>query len=245
MTVPSVAVSATELPKGSHAAAFYADRVEAAEQAAAFLAGAPERQSARFWVPSDAAAEEYLEAAQVIAPSRVDAIEVLPTEQVEPTEGKLRPVAPVRAFIADHPEGVTAAGGTISYYWNRESVPEHLEYERWFDHERSAGAGDESRYLCPYDLRTVPPELAPRVMRELGASHSHVVLSASEEPGAHLLELFLFETTERIPSSLTETLAWAIREQFVEIDPASHVVGLTGKGEQIVREWGQGCIIDW
>jgi hypothetical protein len=245
MTVPSVAVSATELPKGSHAAAFYADRVEAAEQAAAFLAGAPEGQSARFWVPSDAAAQVYVEAAQMIAPSRVDSIEVLPTEQVEPTEGKLRPVAPVRAFLTEHPEGVTAAGGTISYYWNRESVPEHLEYEQWFNREIADGAGDASRFLCPYDLRTVPAELAPRVMRELGASHSHVVLSATEEPGAHLLELFLFESTELIPSSLTDTLAWAIRDELVQIDPASHTFDLTRKGEHVVREWSKGCSVDW
>jgi hypothetical protein len=241
MTCPTIVSSACELPRGSHAVSLHTSLQEAAEQAASFLAGAPSDQATRFWAPNEAHALFYREATEVVAARQVEAIEVLPREQVEFAEGKLRPIAPIREFITAHPEGVTAAAGTISQHWRPENVPPHLEYERWFEAQGRKG----SRFLCPYDLRTVPPEMAVEVMRALGAYHSHLVLSATEDREARLLELFLFESIERMPQGLEETLEWSLEQKLIEWQPSTKTLALTPRGEDVIREWARTVPADW
>jgi hypothetical protein len=230
-----------ELPPGSHCVSFHASREEAARNAVSFIAGAPEGQATAYWVPdADVAAYYNLWLARE-APDHVGCVAILPHEQVAPDGGKLRPVEEIRQFIAGHPNGVTASGETITRYWNRANVPDHLEYEAWFQ-EQPMGT---SRFLCPYDLRAVPPELAPQVLRELGSLHSHVVLSNSREPGARLLQLFVFPTIEEIPEPVEGTLGWALKKDLVEILRPVRELALTSSGETVVRDWGEHTTINW
>jgi hypothetical protein len=230
-----VLASAREIPEGAHAVSFHVTRREAAEHAAAFLAGTPQGQAARYWVPDERLVEFYAGVAGEHAPDHVGCVGVLPKEQVEPLRGKLRPVAEVSEFIAEHPEGVTAAGDTISAYWTPTTAPDHLEYEEWFQSQPR----QHSRFLCPYDLRSVPPELAPKVMRELGSHHTHVILSDASDDVARLLELFIFETTNDLPEELNVTLSWALREGLIEVEGSTHAFHLTPSGDRVVRSWSR------
>jgi hypothetical protein len=241
MASPEVLDSLSELPPGSHALAFHASRREAAEHAASFLEGTPRGQSAKYWVADDRLAAYYASVAAERCPEHVGCVAALPTEQVEPREGKLRPVSEVRQFVGEHPDGVTAAADTISRYWGPSTMDAHLEYEAWFDRLPR----ENSRFLCPYDLRTVPAELAPEVMRELGSHHSHVVLSDADDPGARLLELFIFESAHELPDSLRPTLDWAVRSGLVVVTPGRGSLTLTPHGVGVVRDWGEHCTIDW
>lgn len=241
MAAPEVLVSPREIPIGGHAVSLHASRREAAEHAARFLDGTPAGQPARFWVTDDRTAAMYAEAAKERSPEHVGCIAILPTEQVEEVDGRLRPVAEVRAYVGAHPGGVTAAGGTISAHLTAENMPAHAEYEAWFDGQ----AGDRSRFLCPYDLRGLPPESAPEFLRELGAHHSHVVLSHSDEPGARLLELFIFDTPREMPDELRPALAWALDRGLVSAPAPDASLELTPSGEAVVREWGEHSSLDY
>jgi hypothetical protein len=241
MVAPELLGSLSEAPLGSHSLCFHASEHEAAVHAAEFLAGTPEGQAAQYWVPDGEAATYYAQVVLERAPEHVGCIAVLPTEQVEPVDGKLRPVAPIREFLSEHGDGVSAGAETISRYWSLETVPEHLEYEAWFQEQPRDG----SRFICPYDLRRVPPQVAPQVMRELGAHHSHVVLSGSEEPGARLLQLFLFDTVSDVPDSMDPTLGWAVKKGLLEWSDPDEAPYLSVVGEQVVREWGQRTSVNW
>jgi len=241
MASPAVLVDARQIPIGAHALSFHASPEEAADQAAGFLDGAPQEQAARFWVPDDRTAKVYSDVTARQSPEHVGCIAILPTEQVEPVDGKLRPIAEIREYIRAHPEGVTAAAGTISSYLTDENVPAHVEYESWFD----AQERDNSRFLCPYDLRRVPPEAAPQLMHDLGAHHSHVVLSHSDEPGALLLELFIFDSVQEIPPLLHQTLGWAVANDLVRTNGADMPLTLTPGGESAVRDWGERSSVDY
>ncbi len=230
-----------DLPLGAHAVSFHSSRQEAARNAVSFLAGAPEGQAATYWVPDSERADYYRLWLAREAPSQVGCVAILPHEQVTEVDGKLRPVQEVLEFVGRHPEGVTACGETISHYWKPQNIPEHMEYEAWFDRLPR----DASRFLCPYDLRTVPPDQAPLVMRELTAHHSHVVLSSSSEPGARLLQLFIFPTVEEIPEPVEGTLGWALKRDLVEILRPVRELSLTTGGERVVADWGQRTTIDW
>jgi hypothetical protein len=239
--MPSLLADLEELPLGSHCASFHTSRAEAARHAVSFIAGAPAGQAASYWVPdADVAAYYNLWLARE-APEHVGCVAILPHEQVEPVDGKLRPVPEIRQFIAGHPEGVTASGETITRYWKPQNVPEHLEYEAWFQGQPIA----TSRFLCPYDLREVPPDMAPTILRELGSHHSHVVLSTSLEPGARLLQLFIFPTVEEIPVPVEGTLGWALKKDLVEIQRPVRELALTHAGAQVVKDWGERTTIDW
>ena len=230
-----------ELPRGSHCVSFHANREEAARNAISFLAGAPEGQAATYWVPdADLAAYYNLWLARE-APEHVGCVAILPHEQVENVSGKLRPTMEIRRFMDSHPEGVTASGETITRYWKPQNIPDHLEYEAWFQDQPKGS----SRFLCPYDLRAVPPDLAPQVIRELAAHHSHVVLSTSREPGARLLQLFIFPTVEEIPEPAEGTLGWALKKDLVEIQRPIRELSLTTLGERVVKDWGERTTVDW
>lgn len=233
MTRPEILLSPASVPLGAHCLSLHATRREAEDQAIAFLEGTPEGQDARYWV-SDATTEQlYSEEVRDRIPAHVGCIAVLPGEQVVTRDGKLRPADEVQAFIATHPEGVTAAADTISAYWTPETLPAHLEYESWFERQPRLG----SRFLCPYDLRTVPPSMGAQVMGALGSLHSHVVLSSSVGSGARLLQLFVFGSVDRLPSSLRTTLEWATQRGFVRTESPDRRLSLTDEGVATIRGW--------
>lgn len=227
------------LPTGTHCVSLFASSEEAETQALDFIRGAPADQATAYWVPEPQAADAYNARLAAEASDHVGCVLFLPTEQVEVVEGHLRPVSAVREFVAAHPKGVTAAGATLSYYWAPENVSAHLEYEGWFDNLNHEG----SRFLCPYDLRTVPPERAPEILRSLGDHHSHVVLSRSTEPAIRLLQLFVFASAYEIPEALETQLGWAIRRELAYSGHPSGELALTESGDRIVREWSATAIV--
>lgn len=238
--MPEVIDSLLRLPVGAHCLSLHASEVEAAEHAVEFLAGTPEGQSASYWVSEPSLQAYYQERLAERAPAQVGCVHVLEGEQVEPSDGGLRPVLPVREFVGGHPEGVTGGADTISLYWTRDTVPAHLEYERWFD----AQPRGNSRFLCPYDLRTVPADGAPEVLRALGQHHSHAVLSGSTEPAIRLLELFVFGRPADLPPGLRGTYLWARAEGLIEDGPEETELALSGDGTRIVEEWGRRVRVD-
>lgn len=230
------------LPAGSHCVSFHASEEEAARHAVSFLSGAEPSTGVRYWVPDERLRSYYDHWLAAEAPRQVGCVAVLTHEQVAPgADGELRPVPEVLEFVRAHPEGVTAAGDTLSRYWSAENLPEHLEYEEWFDQQPRA----HSRFLCPYDLRRIPPGSAPEALAKLTDAHSHVVLSASREPGVRLLQLFLFHPVERLPEALDENLGWAVRRGLIELDGRREALSLTPAGERIVEEWSARAILDW
>jgi hypothetical protein len=236
--VPEVLDDLVHLPLGSHCVAFHVGREEAADHAVAFLAGAPRDQPAMYWVPDEGRKTEYAARLREESPDHVGCVSVLDHEQVEMVDGRLRPVGEVRSFVGAHPTGVTAAGETLSKYLGIDNVPDHLEYEGWFDQlER-----ENSRFLCPYDLRAIPPGQAPEVMRSLGAHHSHVVLSNSLEPAIRLLQLFVFSTQADVPAELGPNLRWALKGALIQ---TSNDLVLTPKGEQVIANWSETATVDW
>lgn len=232
--------NAQDVPPGGHALGFYTTRREAAALTADFLRGTPNGQAARVWVPDEQSAALYAEAAGDRAPAHVGCVAILPAEQVEEQEGKLRPVGEIRAFLASHPEGVSAGADTISFYWTPATVPAHLEYEAWFAAQPRA----RSRFLCPYDLRSIAATDAPRVVHELAAHHSHVVLADASEPGARLLQLFVPDTVSDLPDALDAALGWAVKHGYVEIVPKTRELRLTPAGDEVVRAWGERPAVD-
>jgi MEDS: MEthanogen/methylotroph, DcmR Sensory domain len=239
--MPETVESLAHLPMGSHCVSFYVSREEAASQAVDFLAGTPKGQAASFWVPDLETVAYYQNRLAVDAPDQADAVHFLATEQIQPQGGKLRPVEEVAHFVAAHPEGVSAAGETLSRYMTSENVPDHLEYEAWFDEQPRS----DSRFLCPYDLRRVPLGQAPEFFRTLGAHHSHTLLSDSTEPAVRLLQLFVFATAPEVPRILEPTLGWAVRGRLLEFDGDQYELGLAPKGEKIVQDWGDVAAIGW
>lgn len=239
--MPEVVQDPSELPVGCHALSFHADPAEAEDHAVRFIAGTPEGIEPSYWVTDVEMATEYNERLASLAPAHVGCVSVLDHEQVHPVGGYLRPAPEVAAFVAGHPNGVTGGADTISYHWNVENVPEHLEYEAWFDAQPRRG----SRFLCPYDLRRIPPALAPEILRRLGAHHSHVVLSSSDESAVRLLQLFVFGTPEQLPSQLWESYRWATEEGLLREGAPAEPFDLTEIGTDLVRQWSETATVDW
>jgi hypothetical protein len=239
--MPETVASLAHLPIGSHCVSFFVSREEAAAQAVDFLAGAPQGQASSYWVPDRETVAYYQNRLSGRSPDKVDSVHFLSTEQVQAREGKLRPVDEVLEFVGKHPEGVTAAGETLSRYWTPDTVPDHLEYEAWFDEQPRTS----SRFLCPYDIRRVPPEQAPEILRTLGTHHSHTLLSDSTEPAVRLLQLFVFGSAPAVPNVLEPTLGWAVRGRLLEFEGDQYDLGLAPLGEKIVQDWGQVAAIGW
>jgi hypothetical protein len=236
--MPEVLEDLAQLPTGAHAISFHATQDEAADHAISFLDGTPDDQAATYWVPTPEIRDYYADRLMVESPDHVGCVAVLPGPQTEPTGGKRRPAEEVVAFVSAHPEGVTAAGETITHYWTPEEVPSYLEYESWFDGQRRDG----SRFLCPYDLRRVPPEMAPAVLRELGSHHSHIVLSSSADPAVRLIQLFVFPCQSQVPVRLQRSLRWALSEELIE---PTDELALTSEGETLFRDWSRSVSVDW
>lgn len=239
--MPELIESPRLLPAGSHCLSVHVGDEEGADQAAEFLAGTPDGQSASFWVADEVQENLYRARVARSSPDHVGCVAVLPREQVALVDGRLRPVEEVAAFVGSHPEGVTGAADTIDRNWTPSSLEDHLEYEQWFQ----AQGREHSRFLCPYELRRIPPESAPKVLRELGEHHSHVVLSGASDPAVQLLELFIFGTPGALPESLRPTLAWAHEAGLLSTDTISGDFRLTLEGERTVRDWGGTATVDW
>ena len=231
--MPEVVDDLADLESGSHCIALFVGRAESREQAVSFLAGTPAGGSASFWVTSPTLQDYYSEELAARAPEQVGCVHVMPGPQVVRVEGRLRPTPEVARFVEAHPEGVTGGADTITQYWAPSNVTDHLEYEAWFQEQPR----DASRFLCPYDLRRIPPDIAPETLRDLGEHHTHVALSRSREPAARLLQLFLFGSAEHVPSQLRESLAWARSSGLIEDDGSLEELRLTTAGMEIVREW--------
>jgi DcmR-like sensory protein len=236
--MPKVLADLAELPVGSHCVSFHVTEDEAADHAISFLAGTPNGQAASYWVPSPGVRDHYAERLATESPDHVGCVSVLDQSQAEAVNGKRRPIQEVRSFVEAHPEGVTAAGETIAHFWTPEEVPSYLEYESWFENQRR----DWSRFLCPYDLRRVPPEAAPVVMRQLGAHHSHVVLSTDAHPAVRLIQLFVFPSKKQVPEPLQATLRWALSAQLLQ---PTDELALTPSGEALFRDWSRSLSVDW
>lgn len=239
--MPEIVERLSQVPPGSHCISLHASPEEAADRAVDFLAGTPPGQAASYWVPDPDLAAEYNARLEAEAPSQVGCVRALAHEQVAPHDGRLRPTPEIVDFVTAHPGGVTGGADTISRHWTRESVPDHLEYEAWFD-DPSRG---QSRLLCPYDLRTLPAELAPRVLRELGTHHSHAALSNSTDPAVRLLQLFIFPTIHDLPPKLHATLGWALAQRYASLPGLGNELVLTAAGETVVRDWSRDAVVDW
>jgi hypothetical protein len=228
-----VVEDASELPQGSHALSLFVTQREAAETAADFLAGAPADQAASYWVADERLLPMYQAAVGERAPARVDSVQVLDGPQVQKVGPELRPVEQVEDFVREHPDGVTGAGETITWYWTPEQVPEYLEYEQWFQEQ----ARTSSRFMCPYNLRDIPAADAPEILRALGARHSHLVPTTSSVRTARVLQLFVFPTASEIPGRLREELDWAVREGYVSVPEETDVPELTSAGQDLLVDW--------
>jgi hypothetical protein len=228
---PTVVHDLSQLPTGAHCLDFFSSEDEAADHATAFLAGALDPEAASYWVAGDKLLAYCQEKAEERDPALAAQIHVLDGPQAVPTEGKLRPAPEIVRFLKAHPEGVTAAGATITEYWTREQIPGYIEYERWFEaQERSS-----SRFLCPYDLRKVPTDLADSVLPDLIAAHSHVVLSKLPNPASLMLQLLIFPQSELVPSEFRALLEWGLNERNLLWKETGDGLVLTPQGEHFAR----------
>lgn len=225
--VPQIIYDLKRLPKGSHCLDLYASLDEAAEHAAAFLEGADNPRAATYWVADDQLLAFHRDKTQSQDPSGALPFRALKGPQVVPQGGKLRPTAEVVRLVSSHPEGVTAGAATITRYWSREQIPAYLEYEQWFHQQ----ARERSRFLCPYDLREVPVDMAPAVLPELARQHSHVILSRAPNPMALLVQLLMFPTSDAVPPEHREELSWATAEGLLSVDGRTHRLHLASRGE--------------
>ncbi len=226
------------LPKGSHALSFHASDREARDRAVRFIQGAPEGQRAAYWVEDEALKAEYDRRLAEAAPLQVGCVGILPEGQIENTPAGLRPVAAVREFVVAHPEGVTAGADTLFRHWDPQDPRPVLEYEEWFD----GLARDQSRFLCPYDLRKLPSSdagTAARSIRELASHHSHVALSETEDPALRLLQLFVFASEDEIPDALRSAFREASAGGLIESGGSEGPFFLTAAGEAVVADWSQ------
>jgi hypothetical protein len=231
--VPEALEDLADLPLGAHCLGLYADLEEDAEHAAEFVAGAPTWHATAYWVPDRGTSDRCTERIARDGPDHVGCVGILPGGQVEAVEGRLRPVEEIRAFLGAHPEGVSAGADTLSRGLTAGTTPDYLEYEAWFDVQPR----DSCRFLCPYDLRMIPPQLAPAVLRDLGAHHSHVALSASESPAVRLLQLFVFARYQDLPAPLLADAEEATAAGLLTVDPATGTFELSERGVFLIEGW--------
>ncbi|HXW67353.1 MAG TPA: hypothetical protein VEL82_05715 [Thermoplasmata archaeon] len=229
------------LPVGCHALGIYSDASEQESHAVRFLSGAPAGTPAVYFVHDPKIAEQYNARLAHDVPDRAGSVVSLGHEQVEPDHGKLRPAKEVREYISHHPQGMTAGGDTLSMYLAPDTADAHLEYESWFDDQPR----DASRFICPYDIRSIPIDAAPEILSDLGRHHSHVVLSSSPEPAVRLLQLFIFGTRADVPDRLGADLRWAQEKEYLRPAGARDSLELTDAGREIVREWSDRTTVDW
>ncbi|MDE1819238.1 MAG: hypothetical protein KGJ23_02840 [Euryarchaeota archaeon] len=232
--MPILLKDLSSLPSGTHAIAFHDSGEEEAEHAVAFLRGASDPGATAYWVAEPWVADLVREKLPRISARFEGAIRDLQGPQVAATQRVLRPVPEIAEFVSAHPRGVSAGADAVSYYWTREDVPRIEEYESWFDQQPRGG----SRFLCPYDLRRIPLDMAPSLMRQLGSAHDHLTLSDSEDPISRLVQAFLFASPQGVPEGLRGTVDEALDNGWLYYRP-SHGFSWTVRGEhfsQLLRE---------
>lgn len=229
--IPEVVSDLAELPPGSHCLSFYASDEEAADQAAAFLAGAEDPRSATYWVADGKLLAYTRKRVRARAPAMTSRVKVLGGPQAVRTGAHFRPTVEVVRFVSEHPEGVTAAGQTITRYWTRETIPGHVEYEQWFHQQPRRNC----RFLCPYDLRRVPADLAGKVLPMLAQNHSHMALSKVPDPASLILQLSVSPRLADVPKELEGILNWSLTQGFTKLDKDRSAVSMALEGEQFAK----------
>lgn len=226
---PELISDLSKLPTGSHCLELFASEEEAADRAAAFLAGAEDPEATSYWVADDRLVALNRKHVARRDPRHEGNVHRLRGPQVVRREGVLRPTGEIIRFVKDHPEGVTGGAAAITGYWTREEIPAYLEYEEWF-HRQARG---RSRFLCPYDLRKVPVDLAAEVLPELARHHSHLVVSSVRQPAALLVQLLVFPSAESVPEEHRKVLDWAVREGLLGLEGHEKRPVLARKGEDL------------
>ena len=226
---PQLISDLSKLPTGSHCLELFASEAEAADRAAAFLAGAEDPEATSYWVADDRLVALNRQQVARRDPRHEGNVHHLRGPQVVRREGVLRPTGEILRFVRNHPEGVTGGAAAITGYWTREEIPAYLEYEEWF-HRQARG---RSRFLCPYDLRKVPVDLAAEVLPELARHHSHLVVSTVRHPTTLLVQLLVFPSAESVPEKLRKVLDWALRGGLLGLEGREKRPVLARKGENL------------
>ncbi len=230
---PELISDLSKLPMGSHCLELFASEEEAADRAASFLAGAEDPKATSYWVADDRLVALNREHVARRDPRHEGNVHRLRGPQVVRREGVLRPTGEIIRFVRGHPEGVTGGAAAITGYWTREEIPAYLEYEEWFHRQ----ARERSRFLCPYDLRKVPADLAAGVLPELARHHSHLVVSSVRQPASLLVQLLVFPSAGSVPKELRKVLNWAVREGLLGLEGHEKRPVLARKGVDLALAW--------
>ncbi len=228
---PTVLEDPEQLPPGSHCLSLYASDEEAALRAAAFLAGAEDPSRATYYVSGERLLAYTRRHVRARSPRLAQRVRDLGGPQTVREGPYFRPAAEVVRFVREHPEGVSTGGQTITQYWSRETIAGHLEYEQWFQQQPREG----SRFLCPYDLREVPVDLAPRVLANLALHHSHIIFSTAPEPASQVLQLATSPRLEEMSPTLERSARWCLQEGFATVEAGSGTLTLAERGESFAR----------
>lgn len=197
-----------DLPIGCHAFSFHASVEEAADHASGHLWNSPTIDQGAYWIGTGRPRAPYEEAILRRRPEMLTALRSLETPSTEATDGALRPIKEVVAWVENHPDGVVAAAETLSWYWDPIHAPMNIAYEQWFHTlERR-----HSRFLCPYDLRRVPIGVAGLVLPKLRRVHTHLVLSTDRRPEIRVMQLLAFQGESELPELLAGDMERGILE---------------------------------
>jgi hypothetical protein len=222
------------LAPGSHAMSLYASADEEDRNLLGFLAGADAFGQASLWLTGTPEGDRMRRCRAELARRAQNAptrIVQLAGSHTRATPQGLRPLDDALAFAAAHPEGATLVGDTIPTYLTGETLPDYLAYESWFDRLRPF----PHRALCPYDLSRVPLGRATEAIVGLALRHSHVVLSDDPRPEVRLLQLLIIPHVPNPPLGQRMALERAIEHRLLRPTGTPEVVGLTLRGEQLIR----------
>lgn len=222
------------LPPGAHAMSFYASAEEGDRNLLGFLASGETFGQRALWLtgtPDGARLRGVRAELARRAPGSEPTILLLGGPHTRATPDGLRPLEDALAFAAAHPEGATLVGDTIPTYLNGQTLADYLAYESWFDRLRPY----PHRALCPYDLSRVPLERATEAIVGLALRHSHIVLSDDPHPAVRLLQLLAIPHVPNPPGVQRRALERAIDHRLLVRTGTPEVVGLSLRGEQLVR----------
>jgi hypothetical protein len=223
-----------QVPPGAHAMALYGSSDEGERAVLGFVAGAERFAQPALWLTGMSDAERLRRCRAELdqrAPHGERTIVPLRGPQIRETPQGLRPLDDALAYAAAHPAGATLVGDTIPTYLTGDTLGGYLEYERWFDRLRPF----PHRALCPYDLSRLPLLRAPAAIVGLALRHSHLVLSDDPRPAVRLLQLLVIPHLPNAPPVQRVAVDRAIDHRLLRRTGGEDVVGLTLRGEQLVR----------
>jgi len=225
--------SPAEFPPGSHSIGFYGSRPEAAHNIASFLRGAHDHhQDAIVLTADDDMMSLYREAVQREVPQLLNSLHRIPGPHIRSTADGFRPVDDAMDFAQAHPGGASMCGDTIPDLLSRQTLPNVLVYEDWFDSLRPF----YHRGLCPYDLNNFPVDRASEAFTRLTKAHTHGVLSRDPEPSTQFLQLLVLPAVENPPEAHLGWLARAVDRGFIDDDQdEGQAANLTPRGEVFAR----------